>query len=279
MLGSRVAQRLRAAGHALSLLVRSEKDGWGSEFAVGDMLRPMSLGPWLRDCEVVLHLATALRAGPSGEVDWARNDLVRSVGTANLLDASARAGVRHVVVQSVAFVRSSAPGLWCVGDEPLADLPVLQSLVTLEALTRASGLQASILRGGLFYGTGTSLDQRWRECARGGSWPVPANETDYVSLVHVDDMAAAVTAAVNAGAAGTVAIVDDTPVHWGTLIRGLASLCRGTLTRGPASSMPSFRVSNRVARQRLRWSPEHKSWQEGICASWKGISLRRAGES
>ena len=266
MIGRKVVQRLEAAGHDLRLLVRQCAPGSSANAIIGDLLQPATLSSWLDGCEIAIHLATALKPGPTGQIDWARNDAVRSSGTANLLEACKRAGVPRVVLQSVAFVASADPESWSAGDEPLADLPFLRSARELESLAAASGLQTTILRGGLFYGPGTALSERWALSARSGVWHVPANADAWLSLIHVDDMASAVSAAVSIpAAAGVLAIVDGSPVRWGDLQRGLAATCGGRIVTGaPASPLPSFRVSGQRARESLHWKPRYRCWREGL---------------
>ncbi|HYF58620.1 MAG TPA: NAD(P)H-binding protein [Burkholderiaceae bacterium] len=271
VLGRRAVARLRAAGHAVRTLVRAAPGGRDPDAVVGDLLDPSTLPSWLDGCDVALHLATALRPGPDGRIDWARNDALRTAGTAHLIDACRRAGVPRVLLQGVAFVRAPAADAWCDGDEPLAELPFLRSAREMERLAAEAALEATVLRGGLFYGPGTALDEQWAAAARARRWVVPANADDFVSLVHVDDMAAAVADAVGRRTGpGVVAVVDDAPVRWGELTTGLARLAGGhPVQPGPATSLPSFRVSNRCARERLRWRPAHPSWADGtIGARW-----------
>lgn len=267
VLGRAVASRLRAMGHELRLLTRAQPAGPpGPEAVAGDLLQPQSLRPWLRGCDVALHLATALRPLPGGAIDWAANDRVRTLGTAHLLQACARERVSRIVVQSVAFVRSPAASHWCEGDEPLADLPFLASAAAMERLVSESGLDALVLRGGLFYGPGTTTSARWEAAAAAGSWSVPANRDDYVSLVHVADMASAVCAAAAGGAPAVLAVVDDEPVRWGELVHGLCALTGAAVLAeaGPPSAVPSFRVSNRGAREQLGWKPKYSTWRDGL---------------
>lgn len=268
VLGRRVATRLRAAGHRVRPLVRQPADAAGLDGFVGDLTAPDSLARWLDGCDVALHLATALRPGADGRIDWARNDALRDLGTAHLLQACARLGVGRVVLQSVAFVQAPSDEAWCRGDEPLADRPFLRSAQRLEQHAAGSGLATGVLRGGLLYGPGTALSQAWAASARADDWRVPGDGRAFVSLVHVDDMAAAVVAATTAQpfVRDVMAIVDDAPLRWGELLRGLAATAGGGLSPAPAPppTLPSFRVSNAQARLRLGWAPRHASWRDGV---------------
>lgn len=268
VLGRRVAVHLRADGHRVRLLLRRPVDAASSDTFVGDLTAPESLARWLDGCDVALHLATALRPTANGRTDWARNDALRDTGTANLLQACARRGVGRVVLQSVAFVQAPFEDAWCRGDEPLAELPFLRSARILELRAADSGLDAVVLRGGLYYGPGTALSQAWASSAQAGDWRVPGDGLPFVSLVHIDDMAAAVAAATAAPAPGpgVIAVVDDAPLRWSELVRGLAATAGAGISQAPAppSGLPSFRVSNAQARLRLRWAPRHPSWRDGV---------------
>lgn len=268
VLGRLVALRLRDAGHRVRPLHRRPREADAAEAVVGDLTAPESLAHWLDGCDVALHLATALRPGADGHIDWARNDALRDAGTANLLRACAQRGIGRVVLQSVAFVQAPSDDAWCRGDEPLADRQFLHSARRLEQHAAASGLAAVVLRGGLYYGPGTALSQAWAASARAGDWRVPGDGRAFVSLVHVDDMAAAVVAAAAAHpcGSGVIAVVDDAPLRWGELLRGLAATAGAELAPEPAppSALPSFRVSNAQARLRLGWSPRHATWRDGV---------------
>lgn len=267
VLGRRVAARLHADGHRVRMLMRRPAEAAVADGVVGDLTAPGSLTRWLEGCDVALHLATALRPAADGRIDWDRNDALRDAGTAHLLEACTRVGVGRVVLQSVAFVRAPSANAWCRGDEPLAELPFLRSARVLEQRAAASGLATVVLRGGLFYGPGTALSQGWARSAQSGDWRVPVDGGRFVSLVHVDDMAAAVVAAADARALGTgvIAVVDDTPVRWCELVGGLAALAGAGISRTPAPppALPSFRVSSAQARRQLGWAPRHPSWRDG----------------
>jgi nucleoside-diphosphate-sugar epimerase len=53
------------------------------------------------------------------------------------------------------------------------------------------------LRGGLFYGPGTGIDDEWFSRARAGKLRLPGDGTSYVSLIHIADMAEATVVAIN----------------------------------------------------------------------------------
>jgi nucleoside-diphosphate-sugar epimerase len=113
LIGSRIAEQLLDAGHEVWALVRPGTDAApleaiGVAIARGDLTDDSSVAAAVDGCEVVVHSAAAT-GGPSQ--DPANYEAVNVRGTATVLDASRRAGVRRVVaVSSPAFLdaRSSS---------------------------------------------------------------------------------------------------------------------------------------------------------------------------
>ncbi|WP_338765246.1 NAD(P)H-binding protein [Nocardia vulneris] len=87
-LGRQVVPLLVAAGAEVRLLSRNAQEpAAGIQYVTGDLLTGTGVAAAVNGVDVVLHLA----GGPKGD----------EVVTANLLDAAARAGVRHLVYISV----------------------------------------------------------------------------------------------------------------------------------------------------------------------------------
>jgi nucleoside-diphosphate-sugar epimerase len=112
----------------------------------------------------VIHQLTDLpqRFDPSALKDaLPRNALLREVGTRNLVDACAAAGVRHLIAQSIAF--AYAPGAKPYSEEdPLnlhapdpAAARTARAVQTLESLVLAGPFRGVVLRYGRLYGPGT----------------------------------------------------------------------------------------------------------------------------
>ncbi len=264
VLGSRVLPRLLERGHQVRLLLRRPVPAAaaaGVTVVEGDLLDAAAVRAWADGADVALHLATALSAGASGAIDWATNDAVRRQGTANVVAACARQGVRRLVAQSVAFVAQAAPSDWSEGAEALQARPFLASAAELEAQVRAAPTPSVVLRGGFFYGAGTSLGETRR---------VPVGADDHVSLVHVADMAAAVVAAAEGGATGTYAVVDDRPPTGAELAALL-----GVPAGGGRPILASFRVRNRAIKEAFGWAPAFASIRIGIAEEAWWLAARR----
>ena len=96
LLGSHIAEQLRAAGQPVRGLVRAESDtafldGLGVEKALGDVTDPASLAEAMRGVHTVYHAAA--QVGDWGK--WSRFVAVTIQGTINMLEAARRAGVRR----------------------------------------------------------------------------------------------------------------------------------------------------------------------------------------
>src|SRR4051812_43865006 len=107
VLGRNVVPRLLERGHTVRALYRSPEQAqflaeMGAETAQGDILDAGSLPEAARECDVALHIATAVPR--TGRGDYTLNDRIRREGTRNLLSACVQNGVRRYVQQSITLV-------------------------------------------------------------------------------------------------------------------------------------------------------------------------------
>ena len=273
--GRHLTPRLVEAGFDVRALVRRPEAagvarGCGAEVRVADIFDAASLRAGLEGCEIGINLATSL-PGPSGRGDYDVNDRVRRDGAPLWVEACRQAGVSRIVQQSIAMVNAAGAEL---ADEDTAFQPgenelstrAIEASMAMEEAIRASGLDWLILRGGLFYGPGTGFDDDWFARAVAGKLRAPGTGEDYVSLVHIADMAAATVAAIQAGVSGQALIVaDDRPVQWRDLFGFIAEAAGGPPpATGGRPGFPSFRVSNRRARETLRWAPRYGDYRAGL---------------
>ncbi len=275
VLGRHVTPRLIAAGHRVRALVRRPEAagiarGCGADIRVADIFDGASLRTAVEGCDIAIHLATAL-PGPSGRGDFAANDRLRREGTPIWLKACRDAGVGRVLQQSIAMLNGAGERL---ADEetragevrdPVA-AEAIAAAIAMEDSVRASDLDWIILRGGLFYGPGTGFDAEWFARAAAGKLRLPGDGRDFVSLVHVADMAAAVLAAVELWPSRQVMIVaDDLPARWHEVFGYIASVTGSPAPEaGGRAGFPSFRVSNARARKLLGWSPAYADYRAGL---------------
>jgi nucleoside-diphosphate-sugar epimerase len=267
--------RLAREGHRVRALVRSPDRAAaaraiGADVRVADVFDEDSLVAALEGCDAGVHLATSL-PGPSGRGDFESNDRVRREGTPVWVRACKRAGVPRIVQQSIALV-GAAGDEWADEDTPappIADEAAARAIaatLSMEETVRGSGLECSILRGGLFYGPGTGFDDEWFARARARKLRLPGDGSAFVSLVHIADMADATVAVLARWPQrDTLAICDDRPVRWSELFSYVAELA-GAPPPAPGGRLgfPSFRVRNARAREALGWSPRYSDFRIGL---------------
>jgi nucleoside-diphosphate-sugar epimerase len=152
-----------------------------------------------------------------------------------------------------------------LGTEGIAEAAIVAAR-SMEATIEQSGLDWLVLRGALFYGPGTGFDDDWFARARAGKLRLPAEGNDYVTLVHITDMAAATVAAIGRWPSRqTLIVADDHPARWRDVFSYVCSLAGSDPPQpGGRSLMPSFRVTNRRARELLSWAPVHPDFRAGL---------------
>lgn len=268
--------RLIAAGYPVCAVVRRPEAAGvaracGAEIRIGDIFDRESMAAAFAGCAVAINLATTL-PGPSGRGDFAANDRLRVEGAPNFVAACRKAGVQRVIQQSIGFVNASGSDRWSDEDHihrPISDSIAGRAIIAALAMEKtitASGLDWIILRGGLFYGPGTGFDDGWFRRAAAGKLRIPGDGSDYVSLVHIADMAAATVAAVTHWPSRQALIVcDDEPAPWREVFGFItASVGQPMPEAGGPVGFPSFRLRNARARAALDWRPFYASWREGF---------------
>lgn len=274
--GRHLIPRLVARGYRVRALVRRPEAAaiaaaCGAELHVADIFDAASLRAGLEGCDVGINLATSL-PGPSGRGDYATNDRVRREGTPIWVRACRDAGVPRIVQQSIAMVNAGAGDAWSdedtvspAGQEGVAALAIAAALA-MEDTVRQSGLDWIILRGALFYGPGTGFDDDWFARARAGKLRFPDDGQAYVSLVHIADMAEATAAALARWPSRQALIVaDNEPPRWRDVFSYIAAIAGAAPPQpGGRLGFPSYRVSNRRARQALSWTPVYANYRIGL---------------
>jgi nucleoside-diphosphate-sugar epimerase len=273
--GRHLTPRLAAAGYRVRALVRRQEAagvarGCDADIRIADIFDASTLLAGLEGCDIAINLATSL-PGPSGRGDYAVNDRVRAEGAPRLMEACRQSGVGRILQQSIAMVGAAGETL---ADETVVYAPTGDDLIArafratlaMEETVRASGLDWIILRGALFYGPGTGFDDDWFARAAAGKLRAPGDGSDFVSLIHIADMAAATVAAVEAWPSlQTLIIADDMPARWREVFEYITKLAGAEPPQpGGRIGFPSFRVSNRRARELLGWAPRYADYRSGM---------------
>lgn len=275
--GRHLVPRLILAGYQVRALVRdpTRATGYaaaGADVRTADIFDIASLRMGLNGCEYAVNLATALPAPAKPGGDFNLNDRLRREGVPLFLQACADAGVRRIVQQSIAMVHCGGGDVWAdeetrhIVHQETAAGKAIAAARDMEEAVRRSAVDWLILRGALFYGPGTGMDDDWFSRARSGTLRLPEDGRDFVSLIHIADMAAATVSALAAWPSRQALIIaDDGPCRWRDLYAYVATYVGGPepLPGGP-HRLPSFRVSNRRARELLNWTPRYASYASGL---------------
>ena len=299
-LGKQLVRMLAGEGHDVTGLTRSPAKQdlireLGARPAVADALDPEAVARAVAEAEpeVVIHELTAIDAASMGRsIDkmFALTNRLRTAGTDHLLAAARAVGARRFIAQSFAgwpFERTGGPIK--TEDDPLQEHPpktiseTLRAIVYVEqVVTEAEGIEGLALRYGGFYGPGTSLavnpDGAQVEMIRKRRWPVVGNGAGIISLVHIQDAAAATVAALDHGEPGVYNVVDDEPAPMSVVISEIAKVIGakpprriprwiGRLIAGEGMTIMSTEVrgaSNAKAKRELDWVLGYPSWRIGI---------------
>jgi NADH dehydrogenase len=184
-IGRFVLKVLERPEHRVIVLRRPQADrpeaGSATTAVAGDLLEPSSYAHLLTGIETVVHLAAA-----TGRAARDVHNRVNADATADLLDASIRAGVRRFLFISSIAVR-------------FADAPHYHYAVSKRAAERAvreSGLRYTILRPTIVLGPGSPIGQRFRSLAQLPLIPIFGNGQVRMQPVDVRDVAALIGAVI-----------------------------------------------------------------------------------
>jgi len=244
----------------------------GAEVVQADIFDEASLRAGLARCDVAINLATSLPRPGSQGGDYAQNDRLRIDGVRSWVRACRDAGVARIMQQSIAMTHAGGGDAWAdettfhAIDETSIAGAAIAAVRTMESTIAASDLDWLVLRGALFYGPGTGFDKDWFTRAHASKLRLPREGTDYVSLVHIADMAAATAAALKRWPSRQALIVsDDAPAMWRDVSGFVCTLANGARPQpGGRALMPSFRVRNQRAREVLSWRPAYPDYRAGL---------------
>ena len=298
-MGRRLVPRLVAEGYEVTAMTRDAgKAPWliavGAQPVIADALDRAAVRTAVAGAgpDVVIHQLTALSDAGSNlkrfDREFALTNRLRTEGTDHLLEGARAAGARRFIAQSYGnwnYARSGT-GLKTERDPFDATPPANQeqSLAAIRyvesAVTGAEGIEGIALRYGNFYGPGTGLamDGALVALIRKRRLPIIGDGSGVWSFVHMDDAAAAATAAIGHGAPGVYNVADDEPLPVSAWLPLLAEavgakppmrvlVWLGRLAAGEVgvSMMTQIRgTSNAKAKAELGWAPQYRTCREGF---------------
>ena len=141
--GGEIVRRLHIAGHQLRLLVRDPDSSsareaaqrYKAELSQGELLNESSLNDFMSSGDVLIHLV-----GIISEVGQNTFENVHARGTANVVSAAKRAGVKRIIHMSA------------LGTRPDAISRYHKTKWEAEETVRASGIEFVIFRPSIIYG-------------------------------------------------------------------------------------------------------------------------------
>jgi 2-alkyl-3-oxoalkanoate reductase len=219
----------------------------------------------LRGFNAVFHIATAIPSDFSAPGAWDRNTRLRTEGTRRLLDAAISAGVDFYLQQSITMAYPDFGDEWIDETVPLDKSPeragICSPVIAMESMVRSAPsdkIAWTILRGGTFVGSGTFQDSTIKNL-RAGTEVIPGEGKNYISPIHVQDMASARASALQIGLHNMTLNIVDEPLRYGEYVGRLASRIGAKLPNNDKNvpEQPSNRCSNRKAKSVLKWSPVH----------------------
>jgi nucleoside-diphosphate-sugar epimerase len=271
VLGRTLVAMLLEHGHTVRALARSIQKARtlfhsDVEIVECNLLSPdvaRRLPEMLEGCDAVAHIATAIPRDFNAPGAWDANTQLRTNGVKALLRASLAAGVERYLQQSITMAYPDCGDEWITEERPLDSSPgravVCGPVIAMETMVRdvpTEALRWCILRGGAFVGPGT-FQELTVENLRAGREVVAGDGRNFVSLIHVEDMAAALVAALTQAPAGSVFNIVAEPLRNGDYLDRLAeSIGAARPARAESAKRPpSWRCSSRAAQSALGWSP------------------------
>ena len=270
-IGRELVPRLAARGHDVTGTSTSEDGRAGIErlgagtaiLDATDAATVDSLVARLRPDAVVVEVTSL--AGPLERLDELveRNARVRRDATVNVARAAVAAGVRRLVVQSVAFWYEPDEGL-AAENTPLRAGPAADAVRELEAAVLRAPLEGLVARYGTFYGLGTWYARRgaFAERLRAGGYAITARGED--SLVHLADAAEATAFLVDRAPPGVFNVVDDEPASPLEWVPALAAAVGAPPPSVGEPSGPTGRGASNAQLRGLGWQPRWPTWRRGF---------------
>jgi nucleoside-diphosphate-sugar epimerase len=260
-IGGRLIERLRADGHQVRALARSDTAAdqvraRGAEPVSGDLSAPDAMRDGAEGCEFTFHAAATLG-------DWGRReDFERGNvdGTRNALASSAAAGVRRFVhVGTEAALLAGKPLVEVDETAPLRpDSPALYSSTKAQAerlvldANREGAFETVVVRPRFVWGRGdTTLLPTMVELVRSGRFAWVGGGRHLTSITHVDNVVEGLVLGATQGHPGNAYFVTDgDPVVFREFV---SELLRTQGVEPPTRSIPPWLAGGLAAASETTW--------------------------
>ena len=286
-IGGVACERLGAKGHdVLALVRRPGSEPVGTTAVQADLTDGAALTAAVRGAapEAVVHLAAEIASQRS----VAKLEAVNVGGTQRLLDACAELPEPPRIVFASTVVTGDAHGALLTPEKPLpVETAYGRTKQEAERLVLASGFPASVVRPSHVYGSGGwYAEEIVRRLKQPGRFAMIGSGGNWWDVVHVDDVASALVAALEGAPDGAIYhCADDQPITE----RDFLGLTADALGVGPPRSLPAWlagvvagrevvaaltrsaRSSNEKLKAELGWVPTYPTAQVGVPAAVAGL--------
>jgi nucleoside-diphosphate-sugar epimerase len=259
-IGGRLIERLRADGHTVRALARSDAAAErvrerGAEPVAGDLADVAAMRAGAEDCELAFHAAATL--GDWGERDEFERGNV--LGTANALRACAEAGVRRFVHVGTEAALMAGQALVDVDETaPLRpDSPALYSATKARAeqavlAANRDGFETVVVRPRFVWGVGdTTLLPVMLEMVRAGRFAWIGGGRQRTSTTHVENTVEGLVLAAAHGRPGNAYFVTDgEPVVFREFVSQLLATAG---VAAPSRSVPTVVASALASAGETAW--------------------------
>lgn len=286
VLGRRVIPRLIAAGHDVTVAVRSTAKSAqvrraGATPVEVDLFDRTAIRTAVDGHDAIAHLATSIPTGASAGAKrgWKMNDRLRREASALLARAAIDAGADRYVQESITFPYVDSGDAW-IGEAVACDY-FWGNASTVDAESAAAtvtdaGGTGVVLRFAMFMAADSAHMQTFAKMAGRGIWGLFGDDDAHVSFVDADDAATAVVAAMNSPA-GIYNVAEPDPVSRGAHraalaaatgrphLRGLPRLVEKMGGPSAESLSRSHRVSSEALCTATEWTPAGRpidTWKE-----------------
>lgn len=202
LVGARACAALTAAGHCVRRLTRTPSEANERAFHLGEAVTPEILS----GCNALIHAAYDFKV-----LGWAEVNRVNVEGSFRLLTAAKTAGVKRII-----FVSSVSAFKDCRSDYGKGKLAV-------EKVVLNSG--GIVVRPGLVYGGNGGMFASLAKLCAVPLLPVFDGGRQPLQLVHVDEVARDLVAALNwdpSSAAGPVTLANPGPISFKNMFAAIA---------------------------------------------------------
>ena len=207
VIGRSAVRALIDADHDVVVLARSQAaadhaESLGATTYLGDVLDPGTLLVAMADADAVVNLVSSVPFGRTAWVPgaWRRDDRLREIGTANVVEAARLVGARRLVQASSSALYADGGDGWVTEASAVEVAAVTEPTAVAESLVQGytcGSRTGVVLRLGRVVGD----DPQTRHLLQAAAARRPVGTGDpqgWTHLVHTDDVGTAVLAALHA---------------------------------------------------------------------------------